>query len=262
MVNYNFTAQTINFTIHTIQIFFFYRKHIKIYITSKNSAHLSINEPRKQRSPLDESRKPKNRSRFSFLFTRKEKMASVQERLQLKRVPLDKWSISEQLYLASAVATSGDQNWMSVSRNMKMACGDSRPTEWFSQKSCAAQYEKLLENVGTTKRKKRSEKDTTPQVVETPIEMIVRKLTQDRIAELNEFLENNRNEYSTIQEDIAALENDTFTDEQLREMCDQIEEEEKQQELWTKVSEWFSELGANFIGFFRFWAFSAKYDRF
>lgn len=176
-------------------------------------------------------------------------MASVQERLQLKRVPLDKWSISEQLYLASAVATSGDQNWMSVSRNLKMACGENRPSEWFSQKSCAAQYEKLLENVGTSKRKKRSEKDTTPQVVETPIEMIVRKLTQDRITELTECIHNNRNEYSTIQEDIDALENDAFTEEQLREMFDQIEEEEKQQELWVKVSVELRELGANFTGF-------------
>lgn len=35
------------------------------------------------------------------------KMASVQDRLKLKRVPLDKWSVSEQLYLASAVSCSG-----------------------------------------------------------------------------------------------------------------------------------------------------------
>lgn len=72
---------------------------------------------------------------------------NVQERLQLKRIPLDNWSTREQLFLAMAVLCSGDQNWMSVSRALKMMCGSNRPTDWFSQKFCAAQYGKLLENV-------------------------------------------------------------------------------------------------------------------
>ena len=81
--------------------------------------------------------------------------ASVQERLQLKRVPLDKWSIKEQLCLASAVASSGDQNWMSVSRALKGIVNfDARPADWFTSKSCATQYGKLLDNVETPKRKK------------------------------------------------------------------------------------------------------------
>lgn len=180
-------------------------------------------------------------------------MASVQERLQLKRVPLENWSITEQLHLASAVACSGDQNWMSVSRTLKMMCGQNRPSDWFSQKSCAAQYEKLLEKAGTTKRKKRNERDTAPQVVETPIEMIVRRLTQDRVAELNKLIQDERDEYNSCKADIAAIQNDALDEEQLKELCQEIEAEEKKREKekikynqWLKVSDFFFKFSVNF----------------
>lgn len=174
-------------------------------------------------------------------------MASVQERLQLKRIPLENWSISEQLYLASAVACSGDQNWMSVSRSLKVLCGHNRPSDWFSQKSCAAQYEMLLENVETPKRKKRNEKDTSQTIVETPIELIVRKLTQERIAELNKLLQEERDEYLKLKEEIGGIQNNRYEDNQLREMLAQIDAEEKQRERdkikynqWLKVSHSFN----------------------
>lgn len=169
-------------------------------------------------------------------------MASVQERLQLKKVPLENWSISEQLYLASAVACSGDQNWMSVSRSLKMLCGSNRPSDWFSQKSCAAQYEMLLGNVEPTKRKKRNEKDTSQSIVETPIELIVRKLTQERIAELNKLIQEEREEFLKLRNEIAGIQNNAFDENQLREMLHQAENEEKQRERekakyaqWVKV---------------------------
>lgn len=172
-------------------------------------------------------------------------MASLQERLQLKRVPLDNWSISEQLYLASAVACSGDQNWMSVSRALKLLCGNNRPSDWFSQKSCAAQYEMLLSNVEPTKRKKRNEKEAHGQtaIVETPIELIVRKLTQERVTELNRLIQEERDEYQKIRIEINGIQNNAYDENQLREMLQQIENEEKQRERdkqkylqWVKVS--------------------------
>lgn len=169
-------------------------------------------------------------------------MASVQERLQLKRVPLDKWSISEQLHLASAVACSGDQNWMSVSRSLKVMCGASRPSDWFSQKSCAAQYGKLLENVETPKRKKRNEKDTSQAAVETPSELILRKLTQERINELKKIIGEERQEYLKIKDETISIQNGMIDENQLREWWEQIELEEKQREKekqlhaqWLKV---------------------------
>ncbi|PSN47523.1 hypothetical protein C0J52_02243 [Blattella germanica] len=106
-------------------------------------------------------------------------MTSVQERLKLKRVPIDTWSVKEKLCLASAVLRSGDQNWMSVSRALRLFGEPGRPADWFSQKSCALQYGNLLENVDTPKRKKRTDK-TGNEHVETPGEAIVRNLTQGK----------------------------------------------------------------------------------
>lgn len=73
--------------------------------------------------------------------------------------PLDEWNTHEQLCLASAVVSSGDQNWMSVSRALKACVTNfsSRPIDWFLAKPCATQYGKLLDCVDTPKRKKVSQ---------------------------------------------------------------------------------------------------------
>lgn len=52
---------------------------------------------------------------------------AVESLLARKRELLDIWNIREKLCLASAVACSGDQNWMSVSRSLKMVCSDNQP---------------------------------------------------------------------------------------------------------------------------------------
>ncbi|KAI4468643.1 bromodomain-containing protein 8 [Holotrichia oblita] len=87
-------------------------------------------------------------------------MTSIQERLQIKREPIDKWSTREQLCLASAVARSGDQNWMSVSRALK-PFGDLTDGRLVSSENCAAQYGALLEHVETPKRKRGISEFTT-----------------------------------------------------------------------------------------------------
>ena len=69
----------------------------------------------------------------------------IQHRLMLKTHAIDTWSLREQLGLASAVLRSGDQNWVSVSRQMKPFAEEGRPNDWFSQKNCALQYKILLE---------------------------------------------------------------------------------------------------------------------
>uniref|UniRef100_A0A182K2R3 Bromo domain-containing protein n=1 Tax=Anopheles christyi TaxID=43041 RepID=A0A182K2R3_9DIPT len=158
-------------------------------------------------------------------------MSSIQERLQMKRVPLDKWSTREKLCLASSVACSGDQNWMSVSRSLKMLCGANRPNDWFAQKSCAAQYGKLLENVETPKRKKRtaSERDGV-SAVETPGESILRKLTQERIIELKKTIQEETQQYIKVKEDIILIQSGVTDEKKLREMWKQIEQEKAQKE--------------------------------
>lgn len=130
-------------------------------------------------------------------------MTSIQERLQIKREPIDKWSVREKLCLASAVARSGDQNWMSVSRSLKPFGDPNRPADWFHQKNCAAQYGALLENVETPKRKKRA--SGSESVMETPAESILRRLTNERKLELKKLLSEEKSEYAKLQEDMTVL---------------------------------------------------------
>lgn len=130
-------------------------------------------------------------------------MTSVQERLQIKRDPPDRWSVREQLCLALAVSKSGDQNWMSVSRALKPFGEPNRPADWFHQKNCAAQYGSLLENVEIPKRKKRI--SGVDSAVETQLETILRKLTQDRLTELEKLLLESKTEYLKLQDDMQML---------------------------------------------------------
>ncbi|KAG7200883.1 hypothetical protein KM043_003246 [Ampulex compressa] len=152
-------------------------------------------------------------------------MASVQDRLRLKRVSYDTWSTREQLCLASSVLKSGDQNWMSVSRSLKPFVEKEalRPPDWFSQKSCAIQYAHLLENADTPKRKKRDSGETTG-------ESIVRRLTQERIAELGQILAFQRDEYQQLKTELNVLKSGSITEDKLQKMWLAIEQEEREQE--------------------------------
>lgn len=136
-------------------------------------------------------------------------MVSIQEQLQIKREPLDKWSIREQLCLASAVARSGDQNWMSVSRALKLFGDPNRPADWFHQKNCAAQYGALLEHVETPKRKKRG--SGSESGIETPAECILRKLTSEWKEELRKMLAEEKAEYQKLQEEMALLQSGEYS---------------------------------------------------
>ncbi|XP_076631272.1 bromodomain containing 8 isoform X2 [Colletes latitarsis] len=144
--------------------------------------------------------------------------------LKLKR-SYDNWSIREQLCLASSVLKSGDQNWMSVSRSLKAFVEKEtlRPPDWFSQKSCAIQYAHLLENADTPKRKKRESGETTG-------ESIVRKLTQERIAELGQILTYQRDEYQQLKAEINMLKSGSIAEDKLQKMWLTIDQEEREQE--------------------------------
>lgn len=158
---------------------------------------------------------------------------SLQERLQMKREPLDKWSIREKLCLASAVMRSGDQNWMTVSRSLKPFGEPNRPADWFHQKNCAAQYGALLEQIDTPKRKKRSSFGGVqePPLLETPAESILKNLQALRQDELKQLLAEEKKEYLKLQEDMRLLQSSQVSEEQLDEWCVEIEEEERQKDL-------------------------------
>lgn len=148
----------------------------------------------------------------------------------MKRVQIEPWTIKEKLCLASAVLRSGDQNWMSVSRVLRVYGEPNRPPDWYSQKQCAVQYNSLLSNVGTPKRKKRSEKGI--ETVDTPGESIVRKLTQERIEELKRLMAEERMEYLRLKKEKEEVDSHR-ADDRLTEMWQEIEEEierEKQEQ--------------------------------
>jgi bromodomain-containing protein 8 len=153
-------------------------------------------------------------------------MASIEERLQIKREPLDKWSIREQLCLA--VARNSDQNLTSVSRALKPFGEPNRPADWFHQKNCAAQYGALLANVETPKRKKRTPGGEV--AIETPAEAILRKLLNERKAELKKLLADEKAEYQKLQRDKALLQTGNVSEEQLDIWCKEIDEEEQRKE--------------------------------
>ncbi|PIO38324.1 hypothetical protein AB205_0105780, partial [Aquarana catesbeiana] len=110
--------------------------------------------------------------------------AGIGKHKLLNAGPTEPWSVREKLCLASSVMRSGDQNWVSVSRAIKPFAEPGRPPDWFSQKHCASQYSELLETTETPKRK-RGERG---EVVETIEDVIVRKLTAERIEELKKKL--------------------------------------------------------------------------
>ncbi|XP_070522075.1 bromodomain-containing protein 8 isoform X2 [Cardiocondyla obscurior] len=159
-------------------------------------------------------------------------MASMQDRMKLKRANsnCDAWSTREQLCLASSVLKSGDQNWMSVSRSLKPFVEKEpvRPADWFSQKSCAIQYACLLETADTPKRKKRESGETTS-------ECIVRKLTQERIAELNQLLNNQKEEYLRLKTDISHLKSGAISDEKLEKIWLDIQQDDRDSEQKTRT---------------------------
>lgn len=157
-------------------------------------------------------------------------MTTVQDRVHPNRSALDKWSKREQLCLASAVSCSGDQNWMTVSRSLKLLCGSNHPPDWFSQKHCAVKYGELLENVETPKRKKRTISDNAaaPSLAETPTDSILRRLTEERIQELKSEIREQQETYAKLYTDVVHLQTGNSNEEQIRAMWIEIEREQEQ----------------------------------
>ncbi|XP_041062238.1 bromodomain-containing protein 8 isoform X1 [Carcharodon carcharias] len=139
--------------------------------------------------------------------------------------PTEPWSIREKLCLASSVMRSGDQNWVSVSRAIKPFAEPGRPPDWFSQKHCASQYSELLETTETPKRK-RGEKG---EVVETVEDVIVRKLTAERIDELKKLIKETQEKYRKVKRE-AELIQAGHVDSKLQETWNDIAAKKKHEE--------------------------------
>ncbi|XP_057307986.1 bromodomain-containing protein 8-like [Hydractinia symbiolongicarpus] len=130
---------------------------------------------------------------------------------------LDDWSTKEKFVLACCVTRSGDQNWVSVSRTMRLileACEEEkkRPAEWFSQKNFAIKYNELLNTASVAKRKVRGASSESGNV-ETPAEQILRKLTFERIEELDRVIKAERERYKKLKSDIHKIQSGKLDDE-------------------------------------------------
>ncbi|XP_051514307.1 bromodomain-containing protein 8-like isoform X2 [Myxocyprinus asiaticus] len=139
--------------------------------------------------------------------------------------PTEPWSVREKLCLASSVMRSGDQNWVSVSRAIKPFSELGRPPDWFSQKHCASQYSELLETTEAPKRK-RGEKG---EVVETIEDVIVRRLTAERIEELKRLIKDTQEKYRKIKKEVDLIQAGHL-DSKLEELWAEIELKRKQEE--------------------------------
>ncbi|XP_036443733.1 bromodomain-containing protein 8 isoform X3 [Colossoma macropomum] len=157
-------------------------------------------------------------------------MASGVGKHKLLLGPPEPWSIREKLCLASSVMKSGDQNWVSVSRAIKPFAEPGRPPDWFSQKHCASQYSELLESTEAPKRK-RGEKG---EVVETVEDVIVRRLTAERIEELKKLIKETQEKHRKLKRE-AELIHAGHLDSKLEELWGDIVQSRKQEEEEAEV---------------------------
>uniref|UniRef100_A0AAR2M5Y6 Bromodomain-containing protein 8 n=1 Tax=Pygocentrus nattereri TaxID=42514 RepID=A0AAR2M5Y6_PYGNA len=114
---------------------------------------------------------------------------------------------------------------VSVSRAIKPFSEPGRPPDWFSQKHCASQYSELLETTEAPKRK-RGEKG---EVVETIEDVIVRRLTAERIDELKKLLKDTQEQYRKLKKEMDLIQTGHM-DSKLEELWGEIEQKKKQEE--------------------------------
>uniref|UniRef100_A0A452QDH1 Bromodomain-containing protein 8 n=1 Tax=Ursus americanus TaxID=9643 RepID=A0A452QDH1_URSAM len=102
--------------------------------------------------------------------------------------------------------------------------------EWRSKLHCASQYSELLETTETPKRK-RGEKG---EVVETVEDVIVRKLTAERVEELKKVIKETQEKYRRLKRD-AELIQAGHMDSRLDELCNDIVMRKKLEEEEAEV---------------------------
>ncbi|XP_063058331.1 bromodomain-containing protein 8 [Engraulis encrasicolus] len=152
-------------------------------------------------------------------------MASGVGKHKLFLGPTEPWSVREKLCLASSVMKSGDQNWVSVSRAIRPFAEPGRPPDWFSQKHCASQYSELLETTEAPKRK-RGEKG---EVVETIEDVIVRKLTAERVEELKRMIRDTQEKHRKLKREAEMIQAGHL-DSKLEELWGDITQKKKEED--------------------------------
>jgi len=164
-----------------------------------------------------------------------------QQTLLAKQTIVDEWNVKEKLLLAQLVKPNGDQNWVSVSRMVKQAAdaeGMDRPLDWFSQKNCAQQFNKLLEEhesqAGTSGRRKRGEGAASTESVYKAIQ---EKLRQARIKELEVEVKERLERMDQYEEEVRLLDDPNTPDEVIDEIEKKEEEDVKRDKELARLKE-------------------------
>ena len=111
---------------------------------------------------------------------------------------LEEWTTREKLCLAS-LAIKHNNAWSTVARQMINFAEKNRPDGWTNQKTCAAQFDKLMNELGADKRPKRNEASDASSSV------IYKKMAEKRINELEEKANQDRQTFLKVCRDLDAL---------------------------------------------------------
>lgn len=120
--------------------------------------------------------------------------------VKLNKPPLDEWTTREKLCLAS-LAIKYNNAWNSVARNMQSLVEKGRPEGWSNQKTCAAQFNNLMNELGVDKRPKRNEPSDGNSG-----SVIYKKMAEKRIKELEDNIIELRKLWMNAKNDLDALE--------------------------------------------------------
>ncbi|XP_023318036.1 uncharacterized protein LOC106651407 isoform X2 [Trichogramma pretiosum] len=136
---------------------------------------------------------------------------SSEQKEEIEQASRNQWSIRDQLCLASCVLKLDEQDWNSISQKIKSFVDKAnlKSSSCYSHEACEHQYNDLLQSINSKIKKKKN-------YGESASDFIVRKLSQDRIAELAKILLSLKEEYYFLKSEINTLQNENISHEKLR----------------------------------------------
>lgn len=139
---------------------------------------------------------------------------------------VDTWSTREKLVLALSVATRGDQNWTGFRQTIKHYAEKDRPVDFFSNRSCATQYRKMLEEIEAPKRRREKKEDKKGRSAEeVPQELIIKKCKDEHLAELGNRIKAQITEYCENLAIIEKIKSGNYDKKWYAEICKQVKRE-------------------------------------
>lgn len=123
--------------------------------------------------------------------------APEQPSSRVTRVALVDWTTREKLCLAS-LATRHNNSWSTVARQMQAFVEKDRPDGFLNQKTCAAQFDKLMNELGVDKRPKRNE------ATDASGSVVYKKMSEKYMQELEDSIVEMRNLWLKLDNDLSA----------------------------------------------------------